>query len=452
MGKTYYIYILIIFLLLILIYRFNYKSEKYIERFDDISVPLPIIYLPLTDYYDTKTYVDIYNNPVFLNGLVSSDFDETKGVKFNGSPDSYIQTSDLTGSYTVCFSIYIMAITSNSFIFNQGKIYNNEWMNGMGMFLTVQNSSKLHLGVYDPILYSGTGIEGYGNILNNWTFITIVVKPGISSILYLNGVGFPKEGNNYEFSNGSFILGGQTLNGPSFTGYMRNFMVFGNALSQYQISGLYTKSISSSLLQTILTPVPLKITLLNNGDVYQNGQNQLVFNPLPGYTDNDSVQTLKGYSVLSQTGNIIGTISNIRNDISIPSNTISNVLYINLNNNWPIPIESNYYLKSPDIKTSNTESQTQTILPPSLESEIVNYLTIDNYNLQFLTKSNINNIKVDYILLTTNLKKLGNINNNRKIKTNVKKLITLLLSLYVSATNIDAQNTIVDIYGLLSNL
>lgn len=454
MGKTYYIYYLTVLLLFIVIYRIYYvhNYKKYTERFNDVSVPQPIIYLPLTDYYDTKTYIDIFNNPVFMNGLGNSDFDENNGVKFKGLPNTYIKTSDLTGSYTICFSIYLNKITPNSFIFNQGDVYNTNWMNGLGMFLKIQNNSNVYLGVYDPILYTGSGITVSNNFLNNWTFISIVVKPGISSILYVNGFPYPKESNNYEWSNGSFIIGGQTLNGPSFNGYMRNFMVFGNALSQYQISGLYEKSNSTNSLQDILSPVPLTLTLLNNGDVYQNGPNQLVFNPLSGYVDNESVQTLNGYDVINLQGNVIGVITIIRLGVSTPTNKLANVLYINLNNHWPVPIESTYYLKSPVVKVDTSTVSIPKVIEPSLENEIINYLTIENYKLQFLTTSNINNIKLDYNLLSTNLKKLGNVNNNVKIKTNIKKLNKLLLSLYISSTDTNIQNTIVDIYGLLVNL
>jgi hypothetical protein len=470
MRKIYYIYILLLLLFIIFLYNLNFSTNNNHENFvgstQNISVPLPIIYLPLTDYFDTKTYIDIYKNPIYINGLEKNDFDEINGVKFNGDSNKYIQTYDLSGSYTICFSVYITEITPNSYIFNQGKLYNNEWMNGLGMFLTVQNSSMMHLGIYDSILYSGSGIEGYGKLLNNWTFISIVVKPNVPTVLYINGFAYPKNGINHEWSKGSFIIGGQTLNGPPFKGYMRDFMAFGTALSQYQIYGLYSKSQSTELLQDLLVPVPIKISILNNGDVYQNGLYQLVFNPLSGYNDYDTVQTLKGYSVLNLTGNVIGIITNIRNDNSLPSNKIQNAIYINLNVPWPVPIDSIYYLKSPDIKSNpsitgntinignpnNIYTEPTNDFIPGIESEIINYLTIDNYELQFFTKENINNIKLDYELLSSNLKKLGNIRFNTKIKANIKKLITLLLSLYTYSTNVESKNIIIDIYGILTNL
>jgi hypothetical protein len=436
------------------IYRIYHvhNHKKYTEKFGDVSVPQPIIYLPLTNYYDTKTYIDIYNNPVVVNGLGNNDFDENNGVKFDGSPNKYIQTSDLVGSYTICFSLYLNAITPNSFIFNQGTMYTSDWMNGLGMFLSVQDSSTLYLGTYDSILYTGTGVTGTSEFLNNWSFITVVVKPGISTILYVNGFPYPKKPNNSKWSTGSFILGGQTLNGSSFKGFMRNFMVFGTALSQYQIYGLHEKSKSTDTLQDILSPLPLMLTLLNNGDIYQNGPNQLVFNPLSGYIDNESVQTLNGYTVLDIQGNILGVITMIQSGLSLPSKQMSNALYVNLSNPWPIPIDSMYYLKSPVIKSNVSSVSQPEIVEPSLESEIINYLTIDNYKLQFLTIENINTIKLDFDLLSVNLKKLGNIRTNNKIKTQIKKLNTLLLSLYISANDSNVQNTIVDIYGLLTNL
>jgi hypothetical protein len=168
--------------------------------------------------------------------------------------------------------------------------------------------------------------------------------------------------------------------------------------------------------------------------------------------DNESVQTLNGYTVINIQGNILGVITKIQSGLSLPSKQMSNALYVNLSNPWTIPIESMYYLKSPVIKSNVSSVSEPEIIEPSLESEIIDYLTIDNYKLQFLTIANINNIKLDYDLLSENLKKLGNIRTNNKIKTKIKQLNTLLLSLYISANDSNVQNTIVDIYGLLTNL
>ena len=73
MRKIYYIYILIFLLIIILLYNLNFSTNNNNENFDgniqNISVPLPIIYLPLTNYFDTKTYIDIYKNQIYINGL-----------------------------------------------------------------------------------------------------------------------------------------------------------------------------------------------------------------------------------------------------------------------------------------------------------------------------------------------------------------------------------------------
>jgi len=258
MNKTTIIYlILIIFLIYIIL---NLKS--YNEKYTQTSVPKPNIYLPLTNYNSTITAVDNNQKPVIINGLSSSDFNETNGVFFDGSNNKYIMTPDLYGNYTICFNLYVTNITPNSFIFNQGQPYNSNWAKGIGLFIQVGGEKILRLGAYDPELYNGTGVDGTVLLLNKWNFVCITVESSggwMTSSLWINGIQYQKGGSNRAWANGYFILGGQLQSGKSFTGYMRDFMKFSSTLTSDQINSLNAVSKITPSLQNMLSyvvPIP----------------------------------------------------------------------------------------------------------------------------------------------------------------------------------------------------
>lgn len=251
MNKTTIIYILVILVVIYLFFNLRERNEKYnqkyIEKFTQTSVPEPNIYLPLTNFDNTRYTVDLNKKPVIINGLSKSNFDPEKGVFFDGSNNKYIMTSGLSNNYTICFNIYVTNIAPNvpntnlTFMINQGNLYDDSWSNGLGLFVVIDNENTIKLRVTDPILYNSSEVKGSVSLLNKWNFICVTVSTTsegfLESTLWINGEPYLK-GRNREWASANFILGGQLRNGNSFTGYMRDFMSFTSKLSSDEIKSL----------------------------------------------------------------------------------------------------------------------------------------------------------------------------------------------------------------------
>jgi hypothetical protein len=364
------------------------------------AIPSPNIYLPLTEYWETVSIVDVNRDPVTINRLSEVNFDQEKGVLFDGSNESYIMTSDLSGNYTICFNIYVTSIIPNSFIFNQGKIYNKEWANGIGLYIQIKNANALVLGVYDPQLYNGTGVEAPVSLLNKWNFICITISElsgGWKEIsLWINGIEYRKGSLNKAWSSNNFILGGQLNNGKSFTGYMLSFITFSSKLSFQEINILNSNArITSNLRNMLVYSTPQKynikippsiianvitfdgsmpmVNVSDNLDNYTNYINMM--NPIEL---NDNVLTINGAIINLVDLHIFNDKSKIVINFNNPLNNtlyaISNNKYISKKYNTRDSYTNSFYLSIDQINKISITIQYANIVFSNITLKLYNTL------------------------------------------------------------------------------
>ena len=229
------------------------------------SINMPVSYSPsktldLIYNFSLTNYNDIFNTySITLNNLSEQDFDSNNGVNFQNSENKYIMIPQLTGSYTVCFDIFVTSYNSltSNYIFNQGVLYSKgQGYLGTGLGLTIHLTSpdNLAVNIYETSIGAGKVHNiPVSNFINTWNKIMLVVTPvvkGNAYTLYVNGVA-----NNFRSTyintvlaslgknpnNANFILGGQTGNGNAFNGYMKNFKAYNYALAPIEIKLLNNK-------------------------------------------------------------------------------------------------------------------------------------------------------------------------------------------------------------------
>ena len=95
---------------------------------------------------------------------------------------------------------------------------NFQYRKGMGLSVQVKDENNLRLGALDTSSQSDTIIDGTVSLLNKWNFVCVTVSGSTQASLWINGTEFKKTGNK-PWESGKFIIGGQSTNGKSFTGY-----------------------------------------------------------------------------------------------------------------------------------------------------------------------------------------------------------------------------------------
>jgi hypothetical protein len=101
-------------------------------------------------------------------------------------------------------------------------------------------------------------------------------------------------------------------------------------------------------------------------------------------------------------------------------------------------------------------------MPPSLPpdtlvtNDIMNFINLStdtNLNsLRIINPDTVNTIRINYNSLSKQLDQLGDIHADSTTENNIVNLVLTLTVLYPVATDLDAQNSIADIYNLLVNL
>jgi hypothetical protein len=249
----------------------NIIPLQYAPSINISSIPPSVSYSPsntldLIYNFSLTNYNDIFNTySITLNNLSEEDFDSKNGVNFQNSENKYIMIPQLTGSYTVCFDIFVTSYNSltSNYIFNQGVLYTKgQGYLGTGLGLTIHLTSpdNLAVNIYETSIGAGKVHNiPVSNFINTWNKIILVVTPvvkGNAYTLYVNGTA-----NNFRSTyintvlaslgknsnNANFILGGQTGNGNAFNGYMKNFKAYNYALQLGEIKLLNNKEIFTQL-------------------------------------------------------------------------------------------------------------------------------------------------------------------------------------------------------------
>jgi hypothetical protein len=112
---------------------------------------------------------------------------------------------------------------------------------------------------------------------------------------------------------------------------------------------------------------------------------------------------------------------------------------------------------SPSVNQFWSPSSAPSIpLETLVTNDILNFINLStDTNLNSLTIINpntVNTIRINYNSLSRQLDQLGNIHDNSTTENNIINLVLTITLLYPLATDIDAQNSIADIYNLLVNL
>ena len=223
-------------------FDYNYAILKNLDG----TIINPVVWYKFDN--STNLGLDTIGNNNLTNNANSVSYNTSFIIKgsgsgsFNGANNTYLaKTSGFydidNKDFTISFWSYntLTTQTNNRWFFNIGNAYILGVNYQLGLYRTSTGSLVVY-GVYDNLTFTTT--ERY---LNAWLFTTITYRQSNKLLtLYLNGVAVASKTNTINYQMNKEIKIGSIATGVlAFQGYIDDFRIYSQVLTQEQVSQLY---------------------------------------------------------------------------------------------------------------------------------------------------------------------------------------------------------------------